>query len=146
MPVRIPERRIREWLDVLDSLVEYARLVESKIGPATLILYGSFARGDFNLWSDVDVIVVSDAFEGVRPLDRYDLLPAVERVEPVPVTLQEFRKMLSKPSWRYALRDAVIIVDPLGVERLLYEAGINPRRLEELRARVAGLLRRREHA
>ncbi len=138
--MRLPERRIREWLSVLDSLAEYARLVGSRLGPATVILYGSFARGDFNLWSDVDVIVVSNVFEGVRPLDRYDILPAVERIEPVPVTLHEFRQLLSKPSWRYALRDAVIIVDALGVERVLRDVGIKPRRLEELKNKVIRIL------
>lgn len=143
MPVRIPEKRIREWLNVLDSLVEYARLVGYRLGPVSIILYGSFARGDFNLWSDVDVLIVSDAFEGLRPLDRYDILPAVERIEPVPVTLEEFRRMLSKPSWRYALRDAVIVVDSLGVEKLLMDVGLKPRRLEELRARVLHLLEQR---
>ena len=143
MPVRIPEKRIREWINVLDSLVEYARLVGYRLGPVSIILYGSFARGDFNLWSDVDVLIVSDAFEGLRPLDRYDILPAVERIEPVPVTLEEFRRMLSKPSWRYALRDAVIVVDSLGVEKLLMDVGLKPRRLEELRARVLHLLEQR---
>ncbi len=141
MPVRIPAERLREWLRVLDSVEEYARLVEARLGRAAVILYGSFARGDFNLWSDVDMLVVSDAFRGVRPLDRYDMLPAVERIEPVPVTPGELERMLEKPAWRQALRDAVIVVDRLGVGEALKRAGVTPRRLEELRRRVAGLLR-----
>ncbi len=87
------------------------------------------SRGDFNLWSDVDVLVASPAFSNMRPLDRYDLLPAVGRVEPIPVTPAELEKMLAKPSWRQALRDAVVIHDPLGVEVALRRAGLKPRRL-----------------
>ena len=37
-------------------------------------LFGSYARGDWLEESDVDLIVVSPGFEGVRWLDRLDLV------------------------------------------------------------------------
>jgi predicted nucleotidyltransferase len=43
-----------------------------------VVLYGSRARGDYSAWSDTDLIVCSPAFEGVRYLDRVDLLHVEE--------------------------------------------------------------------
>jgi len=39
-----------------------------------VVLHGSFACGGFNVWSDVDLLVVSERFRGVGILDRYNLL------------------------------------------------------------------------
>ncbi len=34
------------------------------------ILFGSYARGTANQWSDIDLALVSNAFEGVRFIDK----------------------------------------------------------------------------
>ena len=34
------------------------------------ILFGSYARGNYHDWSDIDLALVSDAFEGERFRDR----------------------------------------------------------------------------
>ena len=34
------------------------------------ILFGSYANGSYDKWSDIDIALVSDNFEGVRFLDR----------------------------------------------------------------------------
>jgi len=39
----------------------------------TAVLVDSYARGDFNLWSDVDVLLISDSFPE-RPLERLKML------------------------------------------------------------------------
>ena len=89
------------------------------LGRLAAILYGSYARGDFNLWSDADVIVVSEVFEGVRPLDRWRLLEATRPpslLEPIPWTPGEARRMLGKPSWRHAMEQGcVVVLDDYGV-------------------------------
>jgi len=47
---------------VIGELREYASRLRARLGRLSMALYGSYARGDFNLWSDVDVIVVSERF------------------------------------------------------------------------------------
>jgi len=71
---RARRRRIKAWLEALHKASAAAERLASKLGKITVILHGSYARGDFNLWSDIDVIVVSERFKGMRPLDRYDLI------------------------------------------------------------------------
>lgn len=98
MPVIIPARRIREWETLLKEAEEFARSVARKLAPATVILHGSVARGDFNRGSDIDIIVVSPRFRGTRPLDRYELFRdewmKTARVEPLPWTPEELERAL----------------------------------------------------
>ena len=50
---------------VLRVIDDYGRAVEEQgIHIAKMILYGSYARGDSHEGSDIDLIVVSDDFEG----------------------------------------------------------------------------------
>jgi hypothetical protein len=53
---------------------------------------GSVARGDFNVWSDVDVVLIADAFPSRVP-DRGRALfeRASPRVQPVGFTPDEFQ-------------------------------------------------------
>ena len=52
------------------------------------ILFGSYAQGTFNDWSDIDLAVVSKAFEGERFKDRSKIrrikLMVSSDLEPVP--------------------------------------------------------------
>ena len=61
---------------------------------ATVILAGSYARGDFNLWSDVDVILVSD-FKG-NPLERLKTVSSPPGYEVIPLTPRELALQLEK--------------------------------------------------
>jgi predicted nucleotidyltransferase len=72
--VKIPRNRFEEWIKVLRLVDDYAKLLRKRFERMTVILHGSFARGDFNLWSDIDLIIVSEKFNNVRILDRYNLL------------------------------------------------------------------------
>ena len=85
--------------------------LKKKLGKVTVVLYGSYARGDFNLWSDVDILLISDAFENIRFLDRYDLFEWKEGFEVKPYTYSEFVKMKEKIGWKEALKDKIVIVD-----------------------------------
>ena len=113
------ERRSR----VLRLLREYSAVLKRVFGMVTVILYGSYARGDFNVWSDVDVIVVSSVFEGVRFLRRWELLPeppeGLEALDIIAWSPREAEAMLSKPSWRKALSGSIVIVDDYGMARRL---------------------------
>jgi predicted nucleotidyltransferase len=52
------------------DLGEFLRALDERFAPSEVILFGSRARGDQRTWSDYDIIVVSQKFEGIRWLDR----------------------------------------------------------------------------
>jgi uncharacterized protein len=61
-----------------------------RVGVRAVVVFGSVARGDFNAWSDVDVLVIADELpDGGRP--RLALLhdPAFPGIEPVGWTPEE---------------------------------------------------------
>jgi predicted nucleotidyltransferase len=70
----LAERRAeRERL--IERARSYARALEARLPVRAVVLAGSVARGDFNLWSDIDVLVVADALPERLP-DRLALLAA----------------------------------------------------------------------
>lgn len=82
------------------ALVERARAFTEQLDPElrvrAAVVYGSVARGDFNLWSDVDLLIIADGAEG-GPLQRMDALgdrPAL--VEPVVWTREEWHSQLAR--------------------------------------------------
>ena len=66
-----------------------------------VILFGSRARGTAHRWSDLDVIVVSEAFQDQRFIDRWPtLLKALGypvEVEPICYTPEEFERKRREP-------------------------------------------------
>ncbi len=66
-----------------------------------VIVFGSRAKGEADRWSDLDVIVVSDGFNGRRFVDRAgDLLEAVDsplELEPLCYTPEEFERKRREP-------------------------------------------------
>ncbi len=114
---KIVKERIEEQRRIIEETFRIANLLKKVLGKVTVILYGSYVRGDFNLWSDVDIIIISDKFSGIPPLERYDLvmklLPA--KYEPKLWTVEEAKKQLSKPWWREALKHSLVIIDDYGL-------------------------------
>ena len=80
---------------VVRQIEEYCREVVRKLNPQAVILFGSFASGDINEGSDIDIMVIAD-FQ-VSFLDRIKLLLDLNRsqlpIEPIGYTSQEFEKM-----------------------------------------------------
>lgn len=57
--------------DLIDELRRFRDRLEDAIGEVHhLVLFGSRAEGETRAWSDVDLIVVSPAFEGLPHIDR----------------------------------------------------------------------------
>ncbi len=143
--MRLPRSRVQAWLEALDKAEITAERLADRLGMATVILHGSYARGDFNLWSDIDLIIVSERFEGIRVLDRFDLVSDLLEpgVEVIPVTPRELRVMILKPSWRQALsRGAAIVRDDYGLAEAIREAiGVKLLGIGELRRRVKELIK-----
>ncbi len=88
----VAERRAeRERL--LELARGYVRDLSARIRIRAAYVAGSVARGDFNVWSDVDVVVVAEDLPRRVP-DRMALLAAgaPPRVQPVGFTPEEFER------------------------------------------------------
>jgi uncharacterized protein len=78
------ERRRRERQERLALARRYADALAERLPVTAVVVFGSVARGDFNAWSDIDVLVIADtlpaggrerlellhdrAFPGVQPV------------------------------------------------------------------------------
>ena len=80
---------------IAHQVEEYCQEVARKLNPQAIILFGSFASGDINEGSDIDLMVSADFKASF--LDRIKLLLDLNRlglpIEPVGYTVEEFRKM-----------------------------------------------------
>ena len=58
------------------------------------ILFGSYANGRYTEWSDIDVALVSDDFQGIRFYDRETIsqptLQVDARIDPLPYQTKDF--------------------------------------------------------
>lgn len=82
----------RIFLDVLRKL---AREIN-----ATIYLFGSYAKGDHTLESDVDIIVVCECFEGMKFPDRVKFvrmkLPGDMGFDIIALTPKEFKERMER--------------------------------------------------
>lgn len=108
------ELRKNERQEALRIAARYLTRLQEDIGPLAAVLYGSFARGNFNAGSDIDLIIISDALPA-HPLERMDLLyREIEGgIEPKGYTKKEFMKIVKsgKPFGREIVRDGVVLCD-----------------------------------
>lgn len=110
--------------------------VETRLPVDSLVVFGSRARNDHWEDSDVDLVVVSPGFEGMRRRDRIELLleewPGGVACEPLGLTPQELaeagtpllwdilrdgRPLRSGPAWEAALRHFEHLLEVGALER-----------------------------
>lgn len=61
---------------VRDTIEQYIiALKKHHISIIKVILFGSYAKGNAQSWSDIDLAIVSDDFEGIRLWDRKKIRP-----------------------------------------------------------------------
>lgn len=115
--MEVVRKRAEERERVVREAREWARRLGYK---STVILVGSYARGDFNKWSDVDVVVISDEIAG-SPLERLEKVDAPPGYEVVVWTLSELKAMLKKknPLAVEATRSGVILRDDYDIAKEL---------------------------
>ncbi|MEM2975655.1 MAG: nucleotidyltransferase domain-containing protein [Candidatus Bathyarchaeia archaeon] len=81
--------------EVFEKIRAYVNVIVSRLNPRFVILFGSFATGDINEGSDVDILVVADFKEGF--LERIGTLMKMNTfgipVEPLGYTPEEFEDM-----------------------------------------------------
>jgi len=80
---------------IAEQIERYCQEIVRKLNPHAIILFGSFATGDINEGSDIDIVVIAD-FE-VSLLDRIKLLLDLNHfglpIEPIGYTPEEFSRM-----------------------------------------------------
>lgn len=88
----ILQRRREERDELVSRARRFAAALPAPLRIRAVVVFGSVARGDFNLWSDVDVLVVADELPD-RFLERIDTLgPPPARVQPIAWTSGEWHK------------------------------------------------------
>jgi predicted nucleotidyltransferase len=90
---RITDRNVKDWID------SFLAVIKEKYSPEKILLFGSRARGDHLVDSDVDMIIVSKKFEGVNWLTRIrdvsELWEGLVPLEPLCYTPAEFQEKKS---------------------------------------------------
>ncbi|MEM2211198.1 MAG: nucleotidyltransferase domain-containing protein [Nitrososphaerales archaeon] len=81
--------------EILEKVNEYVNNVIHTLNPYLIILFGSFAIGDINEASDVDIVIVANFKESF--LDRIKKLMEMNTfgipIEPIGYTPEEFEEM-----------------------------------------------------
>ncbi|MGC8571400.1 MAG: nucleotidyltransferase domain-containing protein [Caldivirga sp.] len=96
--------------EVLKDVESFLREVNERFRIREAYLFGSFVRGDWLRTSDVDLVIVSEDFEGMRFLERLDVLNKIQWdlglkhfIEVIPLTPREFLEQIQHS---VVLRDA----------------------------------------
>jgi len=84
--------------EIFGKIEDYVREVIKELNPYLIVLFGSFATGDINEGSDIDLMIVADFEENF--LDRIKRLMDLNTfkipIEPIGYKLEEFREMMKR--------------------------------------------------
>ncbi len=91
------QRRIQEKNRRIKQAKSYAEETAKKLGPITAVIIGSTSRGDFNAWSDIDVVIISPKLPE-NPLRRLDTVSSTRHpdIEPIPIRPQDAERLARK--------------------------------------------------
>jgi len=97
---------IEDGEKIYEQLKEFAHLLKTKHKVKKVYLYGSFARGDFNEGSDIDLIIVGE-FEDKMPqrINKIFNLTSLP-IEPLVYTEAEFEQMKERAFLKEVLATA----------------------------------------
>lgn len=95
-PAAVLERRRAERAGLLASARAFVARLPDALGLRAVAVFGSVARGDFNVWSDVDVLIVAEGL----PDDYWSRLAALgdvpSGIEPVVWTSSEWSRQRAR--------------------------------------------------
>lgn len=81
----------------LKKIINFKKKLEKDIYINKMLLFGSFARGDYRRWSDIDLLIVSKDFRNIkkvkRPVKLYDYWKYKYPVDFLCYTPQEFERL-----------------------------------------------------
>lgn len=93
---RVIQGRVAEQSALLGRAERFAGALDRDMGVLAVVVFGSVARGDFNVWSDVDVLVVVRG-AGQQLVDRVRSRGReIGLVEPVVWTPEQLRSRLRR--------------------------------------------------
>jgi len=101
--------------DIVGIVRRYlAQLPSFGIHAKGAVLFGSFARGDANKWSDIDLIVIAPEFDRKYTMKTVDCLwyatlKADVRIEPIPCGVREWETDESRPILEIARSEGIVI-------------------------------------
>jgi predicted nucleotidyltransferase len=115
---KIIEERMRKADQALGKARDFIECVKRIFNNIDLaILFGSYARGDFNEWSDIDILVVVGDELPRNPVERIDIvipcIVAVEAsIEPLIISREEYENLKRKrnPAIIDAINNGVPII------------------------------------
>ena len=111
-------KRVEEQKNLFLEAQEYIKRLKGVLDPISAAIYGSVVRGDFNIGSDIDILVISDSL-AKDPLERMKVLYRYVkgREEPKGYRLDEFRRMIKRkhPTAIGIMNEGKILVDDLNV-------------------------------
>ena len=98
----------------LNKVEEFLKRIGRKYRIKKAVIFGSSVRGELGWGSDIDLIIISDEFEGISPLKRpvklyleWDLDYPVDFIC---YTTEEFERLSKRPSLlREALKEGKVI-------------------------------------
>lgn len=93
---RIVARRRAERGGLVGRAERFAAAIRSDRNVLAVVVFGSVARGDFNLWSDVDVLVVLGEVDDRRVAQVLTVGREVGTVQPVVWSAAQFRAQLRR--------------------------------------------------
>ncbi len=84
-------------VEIIELVKSYINLLEKNNFPIKMaFLFGSYVNGKYNKWSDIDVALVSDKFEGNRFIDRNRIsrltLDFDYNISPLPYNTNDFEE------------------------------------------------------
>ncbi len=86
------------WRNVREELIKFIHQIDAEFTLNKIVLYGSFARGDYHENSDIDLIIIGDfqgrIFERIGEILKY--APEGLEVEPFVYTPAEFKTMIKE--------------------------------------------------
>ncbi|MBC7129525.1 MAG: nucleotidyltransferase domain-containing protein [Thermoplasmatales archaeon] len=89
---------IKRSKEIFEGINRYKERIIKKFNPEKIILFGSFARGDINEASDIDLIVICNWKENF--LDRIKILMDENEenlpIEPIGYTENEIKEMIEE--------------------------------------------------
>jgi hypothetical protein len=101
---------------VLKIVQQYLRnLAEQGILPSMGVIFGSYASGHPDQWSDIDLVVVSPAFDGAFSRDAINRLWRVaartdSRIEPIACGERQWAEDSATPLLEIARREGVQVM------------------------------------
>lgn len=75
---------------------DYVDRLSEKMSVLAAAVVGSVARGDFNVWSDIDVVVMGELPPAGPARSELLLSEAVGGIQPIGFTPEEYREALKK--------------------------------------------------